>query len=190
MSQDPTCDPNIMKGKQLPPRRSPLNPRSLVDMGNQCLKQGDFKGALVAYDLAATFLPEDAQLALLRAVALLQLGRWDECVASAEASLKLKPDQPSAHTLRGAALIELARYDEALHALDRALELNPSAPDAMYNKACAYSLMGEGEQALRWLQQAAEIYPDYREIAREDRNLEFLRQQPAFQTGYEAILGD
>jgi len=177
-------------GSRFPPRRSPIEPRRLVEMGNRCIQQGDFRGALVAYDLAQAILPNDAEAARMRALALLRLGRVEEGLASIERSLVLNPDQPAAHTVRGAALVELGNYREALLALDLALELNPAAPDAMYNKACAHSLLGEGDQALLWLKQAVQAYPDYRSIARDDPNLDFLRLEPAFKPTYTEILGD
>ena len=167
MSNDPS----------LSPRRPPIQPRSLVEMGNQCIQRGDYQGALVSYDLAQALLPNDAELSRIRALALLNLGRPAEALDSIERSLALDSRHPSAHTVRGAALIELGRCREALAALDVALDLDPSAPDAMYNKACAYSMLGESDPALHWLKGAIAGYPDYRSIARDDPNLEILVQE-------------
>jgi len=177
-------------GSRVPPRRSPIEPRKLVEMGNRCVQQGDFRGALVAYDLAQAVLPNDAEVARMRALTLLRLERVEEGLASIERSLDLNPEHPAAYTIHGAALVELGRCRDALKALDLALELNPAAPDAMYNKACAHSLLGEGDQALLWLKQAVQAYPDYRSIARDDPNLDILRLEPGFKPTYTEILGD
>jgi hypothetical protein len=60
----------------------------------------------------------------------------------------------------------------------------------MYNTACAHSLLEDGKQALAWLSRAIEAYPEYRSIAPDDPNLDFLRREPAFLPEYRSLIGD
>jgi tetratricopeptide (TPR) repeat protein len=59
-----------------------------------------------------------------------------------------------------------------------------SSPDwrglVVYNLACHYSLSGETEKALDSLEKAFSLYPDIKDWARQDTDLDPIRDEPAF----------
>jgi tetratricopeptide (TPR) repeat protein len=77
-------------------------------------------------------------------------------------------------------LYEAGKYDEAA---DRASELiGPDSPypNLLFNLACVESLAGRKEAALEHLGQAVERSEELRALAREDSDLDAIRDEPAF----------
>jgi uncharacterized Ntn-hydrolase superfamily protein len=62
----------------------------------------------------------------------------------------------------------------------RAVDINPELPEALYDLACYYSLAGMKEEALKALEKAIALSPEFRQMAREDPDLEPLRNEGAF----------
>jgi tetratricopeptide (TPR) repeat protein len=77
-------------------------------------------------------------------------------------------------------LYEAGKYDEAA---DRASELiGPDSPypNLLFNLACVESLAGRKEAALEHLGQAVERSEELRALAREDSDLDAIRDEPRF----------
>jgi hypothetical protein len=72
-------------------------------------------------------------------------------------------------------------YESALAALRSGLETNPGNAFILYNVACMETLLGRGEEALEPLAEALAAWPDYKELAANDADLEPLRDDPRFQ---------
>jgi hypothetical protein len=77
------------------------------------------------------------------------------------------------------------RYFAGEHALvaDRLREIvaaHPQYPMLFFNLACAESLLGRTDQALGHLRQAVDMSEEFRRSAREDPDLEALRDEPDF----------
>jgi uncharacterized Ntn-hydrolase superfamily protein len=83
------------------------------------------------------------------------------------------------------ALKEEGDLDGALGAALRAVELNPTLPEALYDLACYYSLSGMKDEALETLGQALTLSPEFKKMARDDSDLEALRQDEAFRAMVE-----
>ncbi|MFH1312558.1 MAG: DUF1028 domain-containing protein [Candidatus Eisenbacteria bacterium] len=67
----------------------------------------------------------------------------------------------------------------------KAVKLNPTLPDALYDLACYYSLSGMKDEALATLGEALALSPGFKKMAREDSDLEALRQDKAFKAMVE-----
>jgi hypothetical protein len=78
-----------------------------------------------------------------RGLALQELKRLDEALASYDKALALKPDFAEVFNNRGLALQELRRFDEALLSFERALTLQPDYVDAHWNEALLRLLTGD-----------------------------------------------
>jgi tetratricopeptide (TPR) repeat protein len=88
-----------------------------------------------------------------------KVGRWDDAVRAADASLAAKADRPEAHRLRADALLHLGRGAEAVDALGRCLDAEREAgraPDADLYLARAQASAAAGDAA-----GAAEDYTHY-----------------------------
>ena len=70
----------------------------------------------------------------------------------------------------------------AIACLEQVLKLNPDDELAWYNKACAYALQNNLDLAIDSLQKAIALNPKYREMAKEDRDFDNLKEDKRFQT--------
>ncbi len=85
----------------------------------------------------------------------------------------------------GAPALREKRYEDAKASLLEGLEHHPDNLGLVYDLACVEALMGDREAALGHLEQAFEN-PRFREWARQDSDLESLRDDPRFR----AALGE
>ena len=79
----------------------------------------------------------------------------------------------------GAPALREKRYEDAKASLLEGLEHHPDNLGLVYDLACVEALMGDREAALGHLEQAFEN-PRFREWARQDSDLESLRDHPRF----------
>ena len=83
-----------------------------------------------AFDLFERALQADGRnhsAWLWRAMALTDMGRFDDALASYDQALKIEPDNARVWNSKGALLTELGRAEAALTCLDRALEISASS---------------------------------------------------------------
>ncbi|NCQ99530.1 MAG: tetratricopeptide repeat protein, partial [Microcystis aeruginosa L211-101] len=95
--------------------------------------------------------------------ALVNLGRYEEAIASYDQALEFKPDKHEAWTNRGIALGNLGRYEEAIASYDRALEIKPDDHEAWHNRGNALDNLGRYEEAIASYDRALEFKPDLHE---------------------------
>jgi quercetin dioxygenase-like cupin family protein len=85
------------------------------------------------------------------------------------------------------ALYNEARYSEAADVLREAIKLHPDSAGLFYNLACFDSMAGaDAATVAAQLARAIELYPEFRDLAREDTDLEPVRDDPAIQ----ALVGE
>ncbi|HVS35448.1 MAG TPA: protein kinase [Gemmataceae bacterium] len=97
----------------------------------------DGEAAVHDLDEAARRAPGGAAAdRLLQARLLEMLGRHEDAIAAADASLAAQPDQAEAHRLRAEALLHLDRYAEAVAALGRCLDAEQKAGRAIDPAVC------------------------------------------------------
>jgi len=99
----------------------------LCDQGRMVLRQNQTREA---FDLFEQALQADAgnhSAWLWRAMALTDMGRFDDALASYDHALKIEPDNARVWNSKGALLTELGRAEAALTCLDRALEISASS---------------------------------------------------------------
>jgi hypothetical protein len=78
-----------------------------------------------------------------RGLALKELRRLDEALASFDRALALQPNYPEVFNTRGSVLRELRQFDAALASFERALALNPSYADAHWNESLVLLQLGD-----------------------------------------------
>jgi tetratricopeptide (TPR) repeat protein len=116
--------------------RDPGGARWWTGVGNAQLDSGNAELAVAAYRRALG-RESSAQVHGNLGVALLELGRRDEAVASLRAALKIRPNLASARGSLGIALLELGRVAAAIPELQRAIELDGSIVAARAHLALA-----------------------------------------------------
>jgi tetratricopeptide (TPR) repeat protein len=57
---------------------------------------------------------------------------------------------------------------------------HPDSPNVLYNLACAEALTGRTEEAVAHLRRAVALYEPFAEIARDDSDLESIRDHPGY----------
>jgi tetratricopeptide (TPR) repeat protein len=71
-------------------------------------------------------------------------------------------------------------YPAARESIQRGLAEYPDHPGLLYELACVEALDGAEERAIALLTRAVELSPEYAETAREDEDLEAIREHPGF----------
>lgn len=103
----------------------PTAQKILVTLGTAYARAGRVDDALAVFADAGRNDPRDPLVPINVAACEFDRGRFDACVAAADAALALQADLAPAHLVRGAALAKLGRLDEALAAMRRAAALDP-----------------------------------------------------------------
>lgn len=101
-----------------------------------------------------------ADLAVLEAQALNDLGRSDEAIGRVDTALRLDVDRGDALHERGVALFDLSRFAEARLAFERSLALQPDDPFTHQLYGLALEGLGDLAAADRELAKAVALAPD------------------------------
>jgi tetratricopeptide (TPR) repeat protein len=70
--------------------------------------------------------------------------------------------------------------ERAYELLVAADDEHPDSPSVLYNLACAEALTGKREEAVEHLRRAVELYAPFAEIARDDPDLDSVREHPGY----------
>jgi tetratricopeptide (TPR) repeat protein len=120
------------------------------------------------------------------------LSRKQDFEGAAEAFLtatNLEPDEFWTWLYLGHAKRDLGDYEAAIDAIENALRVEIGYTEfylAYYNLACYSALLGRKEEAMDYLKTALENDESLREWAREDSDLDSLRDDPGFEFLVEA----
>jgi tetratricopeptide (TPR) repeat protein len=95
-----------------------------ADTGNPA-HEGKIRDALDHFDAELRRRPEDPLVLNGRAIALINLGRFDEALACSRKAAALSPGEADAWITMGVALDNLGRSTEAADALERAVAIRP-----------------------------------------------------------------
>ena len=98
-----------------------------------------------------TFSPNDASTLYTKATVLRHLGRYEEALSAADASLNLSFPSPHAWYERGILLAVLKRHDEASTSYDEYLAHAPNDPLALIGKGLTLQQLGQLDEAYDFL---------------------------------------
>ena len=99
----------------------------LCDQGQMLLRQNQTKEAFEVFERALQTDEGNHSAWLWRAMALTDMGRFDDALASYDHALQIEPDNARVWNSKGALLTELGRAEAALTCLNRALEISASS---------------------------------------------------------------
>jgi len=134
-------------------------------LGAARLGTGQSEQALLAYNQTLALLEAnggDAGHPLVRrnrALAYLQLDRFEDAVADIELALARTPDDPFALMLAGSAYMELERPEAAVAAFDNALRVDPDYMMAWVGRSAAFIGMDMHEASVSDAREAVAIDP-------------------------------
>lgn len=108
---------------------------------------GNYVTAVQYYENAISLSPNYASAYAGKALALNQLKRYDDAIASADKALLIKKD-PDALSARAYALFSLGRDQEAVLAYDALFTLQQNAAEGYCNQGKAYIRLNDTQKAL------------------------------------------
>jgi len=99
----------------------------LLAQAKQLAKDGNHLRASAAYFKAAKKEPENPEILIELALALLQLNKVSKALAAADDAIRIDPVSQKAYYVRGLALTGLKRLEDAVGSLQRAVEIGGDA---------------------------------------------------------------
>jgi len=108
-------------------------------------------------------------------------GKYDEGLALIKQALEINPNFVYGHFNLGLANELAGRWDPAISAYQEALRLDKQDVWSYYGIASIYGRMGNAAKVLEYLEQAIALDPGVKEVAREEKDFDPVRQDPRFQ---------
>jgi tetratricopeptide (TPR) repeat protein len=127
---------------------------------------GKLKHALDAIAEAIRLDPADADNFTVQSSIHLRRDDWSSALASAEAALRLAPEDNTAANLRAMSLVRLGRKEEAVHTVSRNLSRNPN--DAFSHANQGWNALHRNDPRL--------AQEHFREALRLDASMDYARQ--------------
>ena len=115
--------------------------------------------------------PGDVAAHFNEALALCQLGQWEQALAVWERVVRLEPDNGFAHINRGIVHLEQEQWERAEHAFVQAASCSSNHAAAYFGMGIAYAQQGRHEAAEDAWKQTLRLDPDHAEAR---YNLDFL----------------
>ncbi len=98
-----------------------------------------------------------------------------------ETAIQLEPDDINAYNNYANFLVEIGEYEKAEENYRKAIAIYPEHAKPYYNLACLKTIEGDKQSAIKYLQEAINRNPDFRYDAKNDPDLQILRDTPEFQ---------
>jgi Tfp pilus assembly protein PilF len=139
--------------------RHPDNLAATYALGTLYEKVGDHLAALELYEKAKRLDPENMEVLLNHANALVVLGRFDLAEKELRRAAKFEPNRPEIYTMLGIVQYRRGLYAQADHELRRAIELDQDSPVAYHYRGESLNQLGKIDEALTMLERAAALEP-------------------------------
>ncbi len=124
------------------------------------LMAGQAGRAFAAATMALTLAPTDVDLLVDRAVALGNLGRYNEAIEDLNRALGLDPDRADAWVFRAASWRHLEQVDQAERDIARALDADADNAEALLERGIIRQLKGDTMGARADWERAVTLAPD------------------------------
>ncbi|MDJ0582182.1 tetratricopeptide repeat protein [Crocosphaera sp.] len=135
----------------------------LWSLGHNFYYSQAYQQAVDCCQIAVNFKPDKDEAWYNRGVALFNLGRFNDAIASFDKALEFKPDKYEAWNYRGIVLGKLGRFDDAIASYNKALEFKLDYHEAWNNRGIALGKLGRFDDAIASYDKALELKPDYHE---------------------------
>jgi len=124
---------------------SPRSPAAHFGMGTLLTQKRQPKEALGHYQTAVDGWPENVDLRLNYALALVDAGDSPGALKQLDAAATLRATDPTAHLLAGKVLLTTGRVEEARQRFERVLALKPGDDDARISLEQANRLLARAQ---------------------------------------------
>ncbi|MBW4641660.1 MAG: tetratricopeptide repeat protein [Goleter apudmare HA4340-LM2] len=133
----------------------------LLSSGGGKAQQGDYQGAIAAYEEALRKNPNHPDAYFQRAIAYYDLENYQAAYEDLSQVVRLTPKSSIAYMNRGLTLDLLQRNQEAMKDYTQAISLNPDYAAAYLNRGALKNELGDYQKGLDDLNQAISLKPDY-----------------------------
>jgi tetratricopeptide (TPR) repeat protein len=170
--------------KEAPPPPPPRKPAyyeaiALYERGVQALQRHNYPAAAEHFRVVLERYPEEREL--------VERARLYLRVCERETSRQPPtPTTPEEQVYAATVKLNAGDHDGALEHLRRAVTDAPESDHAHYIMAVALNMRGRKDEALEHLRRAVELNPDNRSLARQDPDLESLRDHDGFRAVLDA----
>jgi len=147
--------------------------------GNALNSLGKYQEARDCYEKAIDLDPKFVHAWYNKGNALVNLEQWEEAIASYQETVELDPNFTMAWIALARLYRKLGREEESSEQCKSARDLIENENE--YNRACFEAVCGSADDALPLLRSALEKKQATPERARQDPDLEFIRDDPRFQ---------
>ena len=134
---------------------------SLMNVGKNLLEQGDPKQALETYRKAAALVPNDVDVRLNIAIALLAADASAEAVRAADEVLRLAPNTAAGWFVKGSAQLRLGDAREAVKSLENARQIDPSETATCFQLGRARVELQQWAEAVNVLREGLAMDPNH-----------------------------
>ncbi len=150
-------------------------------------RQGKYEEAIKWYDKVLEVDPKNIYALTSKLILFDALGLRKELISEADKAINIYDEiinndqnNTGAWIAKGIILSLLVKYDEAIKCYDKVLEVDPKNTRALYNKACAKARQGRVDESLALLKEAISLQSKFKEIAKEDRAFNGLKNDMRF----------
>lgn len=137
-----------------------LNPEPHMALADIAFRAGDLPVGLAHLDEAARRAPNEAQIPLMRATALVNSGALEAACDVLDALLQRKPRDSIALRMRGALAQRLGDTEAAIKGFEKAVRADRMDPEAQLGLGIALMSGGRADEALPRFARAVSLAPD------------------------------
>jgi tetratricopeptide (TPR) repeat protein len=135
------------------------SPYERVQEAKRALDAGQYQRVLKIVAGLLREYPRSPSSHLLRALALDELGRWDEAQRSYEAALQIAPEDPQIQARFGMHFVRRGKWNEAIPLLERSLAAGDDALTLFYLSQAYFQTKRKGD-AMDTIERCAKLAPD------------------------------
>ena len=143
----------------IPPSGARRDPLARIQEANQALDAGQYERVLQLVEALIAEYPRSQSSYLLRALALDELGRWDDAAQSYEAALRISPEDPQIQARFGMHFVRREAWTDAIPFLERSLTTEEDALTLFYLSQAYFHTQYKGK-ALDAIERCAQLAPD------------------------------
>ncbi|MCR4436884.1 MAG: tetratricopeptide repeat protein [Clostridiales bacterium] len=152
----------------------------LYDQGFQAYMEWKLDEAVQLFDRAAKLDPGCYKAYNGKGIVLCYKKNYREGMSLISKALEMKPDFVYANFNMALAYKLQKDYKQALVWFDRALSYDPRDTWSYFGIACIYAEWKEADKALEYLKKAIETDPGVKDVAKREKDLDPIRNDPRF----------
>ncbi|MEK6247495.1 MAG: tetratricopeptide repeat protein [Planctomycetales bacterium] len=154
--------------------------QQLISQAEGYLELGMVEHALSTIDQLGRSDDLEAHVLFLKGEAFRAARQYKEALKELKRAAKSTPEEIQIWISMGWCYKRTNRTNMAIQSLDQALAIAPGEALIHFNLACYWSLVGNKERALNYLATAFDIDSNYRDLVKDESDLDPIRSDPEF----------